>query len=813
MQSDQQSPPVPDLSFLAEGGALGALIRAHPWAHSPLGPPQDWQPALKATVRIALTTQHPIFIFWGAQGICLYNDAYSASVGPEKHPAMLGAPAQAAWPEIWHIIGPQIDHVMRGAGATWHENQLVPILRKGRLEDVYWTYSYGPIHDESAPHRVGGVLVICSETTEQVLAAQRLAAEKQTFADLFEQAPSFMALLRGPEHVIEFANPRYRQLVGARSIIGLTVAQALPEAAEQGFLQLLDGAYRSGEAHSAYGIRYAPPGRSGGPEEHFLDFVYQPIKDAQGSVTGIFVEGVDVSQRRVIERALAESEERFRLAVQSASLGTFDVVLDSGMITLSPVAQTMFGVSQGEVALGDGLARVHPDDRAAVEAAIAAARASADGGYRQQHRILLPDGTLRWVNAAGKVTRPDGDGSGGERLSGVLWDTTELQQLLQTLRAADRQKDEFLATLAHELRNPLAPIRTAAQLLANPQLPAERVAWCSAVIQRQTRTMALLLDDLLDISRITTGMLQLKKRHVPVQSVIDAAVETARPLLDAKRHQLQVSNAAGQTLVEADPLRLAQVLVNLLTNAAKYTDPDGDIRLEASAEGGTLQFTVTDTGIGLQPQLLPTVFTMFNQIKGALDRSEGGLGIGLAFTKGLVELHGGSVVASSGGLGMGSSFRVRLPLGAAPPAPDAAAEALPSGQQGAQPERPRHRVLVADDNVDAAAALSMVLEMEGYDVVTAHDGLRAWNLASAAPPDAALLDIGMPALDGYQLAARIRTSPWGRALLLVALTGWGQDEDSRRALDAGFDQHLTKPADPAAILQLLAARFNAQQRG
>ena len=238
------------LEFLAGGGEMGARIRAYPWSNTSLDHPHTWPQGLRTALRVLLTTQHPVFIFWGPEHLCFYNDAYSRSIGPEKHPAMLGAPGREWWGEIWTIIGPQIEQVLRGGAATWHENQLVPIIRHGRLQDVYWTYSFGPIDERDAPNGVGGVLVICTETTQQVLTERRLAAERESFAQLFEQAPSFMAVLRGPEHRVELANPGYMRLIGHREIIGKTIREAVPEAVAQGYLTLLDEVYRSGRAYS-----------------------------------------------------------------------------------------------------------------------------------------------------------------------------------------------------------------------------------------------------------------------------------------------------------------------------------------------------------------------------------------------------------------------------------------------------------------------------------------------------------------------------------------------------------------------------------
>ncbi len=785
-------------SFLAGTGEMAGLIRAFDWTSTPLGGFDTWRPSLKAMVRMLLTTQHPVFIFWGAEHICLYNDAYSASLGPEKHPTILGSRGRDAWPEIWSIIGPQIDMVLRGKGSTWNENQLVPIFRHGALQDVYWTYSYGPIDDEQAPTGVGGVLVLCTETTQQVLSQHQVTLERERFSELFEQAPTFMAVLRGPDHVFELANPSYKRLVGHRPVLGFTVAEALPEAVAQGYLALLDQVFRDGKAVSVKGAKYAAQLEEGGPvENRYLDFVYQPITNTNGQVTGIFVEGVDVTDLRVTEQALSLSEERFRMAVESSSLGTFDANLSLNQLVLSERAQDLMGLHGTALTLQEGFDRVHPDDIDALHRAIEQARLT-DGRYRMRHRVISPGGQVRWLSVSGSLKWDAPLEAGGvERLVGVMWDITEQQQLLEALQSADRRKDEFLAVLAHELRNPLAPIRTAAHLLSKADLAHDRIVWCGEVIQRQARTMALLLDDLLDVARITSGKLQLKKALVSIGAVVDAALETARPLIDAKRHALDVYMADGSVVFEADPLRIAQVLTNLLTNAAKYTAPGGRIQLNIDASATSIRFEVVDTGLGFAPEMLSSIFEMFQQVKGTLDSAEGGLGIGLALSRGLIELHGGQIEAFSAGLGQGATFRIVLPTGAA-------ASSVPTIEQGpASGSGSGRRILVADDNKDGAESLAMYLDMMGYEVHVAHDGLHALDLAGRIKPDVAVLDIGMPGLTGYEVAARLRSQAWATGMVLIATTGWGQDEDKRRAAQAGFDAHVTKPIDPDSVLALI----------
>ncbi len=397
--------------FLGDSSAIGAgemaaLIRAFDWRKNPLGPPEHWPASLKAMVRMALSTPHPVFIFWGAQHICLYNDGYRASLGPEKHPSILGMCAELAWPEIWGVIGPQIEQVMSGGGATWHENQLVPILRHGAIDPVYWTYSYCPIDDESAPGGIGGVLVLCTETTEQVIAKRRLASERERFSMLFEQAPSFMAMLQGPEHIYEMANPAYMTLIGRREIIGRRVVDAVPEAVPQGFIELLDKAYRTGKAYAAHSVRIMfQPVVDGPVIQREIDFVYQPIFDAGGAVTGIFVEGIDTTERRATEQALAISEEQLRLATDATGIGLWDFDVLKSELYWTDRVREVFGMAPGvPVTLTDFYAGVHADDLVRIQAAFSAALDPAQrAGYDVEYRTVgKDDGRIRWVAAKGQ---------------------------------------------------------------------------------------------------------------------------------------------------------------------------------------------------------------------------------------------------------------------------------------------------------------------------------------------------------------------------------------------------------------------------
>ena len=379
----------------------------------------------------------------------------------------------------------------------------------------------------------------------------------------------------------------------------------------------------------------------------------------------------------------------------------------------------------------------------------------------------------------------------------VLREMHEREQAQEALRQADRKKDRFLATLAHELRNPLAPILTGVQVLKRKGADDPDQAWSHDMIDRQVRHMARLLDDLLDVGRITNEKLELRKQRIALTTVVDAAMETSRSLIERSRHRFEVVLPQEPVYVDADPIRLAQIFSNLLNNAAKYTNPGGRIALEVAREGDHIEVSVADSGIGIAPEDLPNVFDIFAQAGRGREHAQGGLGIGLFLVKTLTEMHGGSVRAESAGPGNGSRFVVRLPVDHTPTGAPGATASRPAGH-------PARRILVADDNHDAAESLAAMLRLAGNEVRVARDGAEAVVSAETFRPDAALIDIGMPKLDGYEVAQNIRAAPWGKNVVLVAVTGWGKEEDRRRAFEMGFDHHLTKPASAEDIETILA---------
>ena len=379
----------------------------------------------------------------------------------------------------------------------------------------------------------------------------------------------------------------------------------------------------------------------------------------------------------------------------------------------------------------------------------------------------------------------------------------ETKRTADTLREADRRKDEFLAILAHELRNPLAPLRHALEMLRLAPESREAAGWARDIMERQVGQMVRLIDDLLDLSRVSRGKVRLERQPVAMEAIVHDALEVCRPAIDAVGHALHVSLPDAPVVLEGDRTRLVQILCNLLSNAAKYTPPGGRIEVAARAEAEEAVISVSDNGVGIPAPMLARVFDMFTQVENTLERSQGGLGIGLTLVKRLTELHGGRVEAHSEGSGHGSRFVLRLPRARQAALDDGRAQE-PAAPKAGRRQRLAQRILVADDNRDAADSLASMLRLLGHDVKIAYDGAEAVALAESFRPQLALLDIGMPRLNGYEAARAIRAQAAPREVLLVALTGWGQPEDRRRSRLAGFHHHFVKPVDPAMLTRLLS---------
>ncbi|VXB94068.1 putative Histidine kinase [Massilia sp. 9I] len=1243
-------------AFLSGGGEMGTLMRAHDWRTTPLGEPAGWPTALKTTLRLLLTSNHPMFIWWGPELIQFYNDAYRATMDAQRHPAALGQCGRECWRDTWPIIGPQIEQVMRGEGATWHEHHLVPLVRDGVLSDAWWTYGFSPIEDESG---VRGVLVLCNDVTEEhrnrsALRALNRSLEEEVAHRRHAQSELAAAKMRSDvalavsEHQLERQLGDWQQLHAMSE--RLLEAQGLPEQFDivlrtitslhgcpQGVISLFDaaagglktqasqgigetglaalscvppGAGACGTAFAerrrvvvadtatdplyagyrdfaqAHGIRslYSTPffssdgavlgvisvyfGERRVPDEreiqltdicarqiaplverertqarlrleqershHILqtlqdgfllmdrdfrvlqinaaglamegrpaseivgrihwdawpgseqqeagrlyqrvmrervaasmplayehqghqrwfsvhaypydegvavlyrditqqreterellelgrrseqrrrlyetflsntpdlayvfdrqhrftyanevllrmwgrswedaigktclelgyepwhaemhgreieevkatrapikgvvpfngafgrrmyEYIFVPVIGPDGEVEAVAGTTRDITERVQSEQAIRENEERFRSLIVATTQMVWHCGPDGAMQTDSPTWRAYTGQTFEEWKDFGWADAIHPDDRAAVlahwEHCVAERQPyeheqrlrRADGQYRWNVARAVPivgqDGAVReWVGTTTDVhdrrqaelerqrfvtlaersedfigmagldlkvfflnpaaVRMVGASSLEEalgtpvadfffpedrafirdeflprvardghsetevrmrhfRTGDAIWmiytvyvirdqhgevegyatvsrNITErklaeerLRQATVELSDANNRKTRFLATLAHELRNPLAPLRTGLDLMQLPGSSPQVLERARTMMDRQLRQMVHLIDDLMDIARIDSGKIELKRERVTLRQVVTIAIEGMMPMMEAAKHRLEVEVPDETIWLEADPTRLAQVLTNLLTNACKYTPPGGVVSLSGSVEAGEVLVAVRDTGMGIPPDALESVFDMFSQVSQNIGRAQGGLGIGLALVRSLVQMHGGSIVAASSGVGLGSTFTLRLPL-AARQGDDAAA---PAEAPAAAGPAAGLRILVADDNVDAATMLAAVLDARGHRVTLAHDGRAALALAEQGNFELLILDVGMPGLSGYELAREVRKLPHLDKALLAAHTGWGAEHDRSEAHAAGFDAHLTKPAGLDEIDALL----------
>ena len=503
-----------------------------------------------------------------------------------------------------------------------------------------------------------------------------------------------------------------------------------------------------------------------------------------------------------VAHALRESETRLKALFANAAVGIaelapdgkFTLVNDALCDILAEKRETLLGKTMDEVA--------HAEERQGLANLFERLKLGHQDNFVGERRFIRRDGETIWVKLSVALTSdaPDKD----VRAVAVIEDITERKHAEEDLREADRRKDEFLATLAHELRNPLAPIRNSLHIFRMAGIQDPAVSRVTDMMERQVQHMVRMVDDLIEVSRISRGKIELKRERVELASILRSAVDTSLPLVEAAHHRLTVDIPADPIVLEADPVRLSQVFANLINNSAKYTPEGGKIDVRVTVQDGMAVVCVVDNGEGIPPNMLSRVFNMFTQVNTG-SRAQGGLGIGLTLARTLVHLHGGTIEAKSDGVGRGCEFRVRLPIAA--PVEEVASSPSPVQTHG-YPLAHR-RVLVVDDNHDAADSLGMLLEFLGAEVKIVHDGRAALEAMNTFNPSAVLLDLGMPGMNGLEVARRMREDPKFRHTTLVAVTGWGQREDRRRTHEAGFDHHLVKPADLGALQAIL----NLQETG
>jgi PAS domain S-box-containing protein len=631
-------------------------------------------------------------------------------------------------------------------------------------------------------------------------AEQALSDSEARFRALMEQAP-FSVQVFSPDGTTIRVNRAWCDLWGAtpEALAHYNVLEDRQLEAK-GVLGHLRRAF-GGEALALPAIEYDPnetvpdASRNEDPVRHVSGVAY-PLKDDAGRVREVVLVHEDITARRRAETAMRESEQKMRLLADTIPQLAWMARPDGHIFWYNRRWYEYTGTTAQEME-GWGWQSVH--DPADLPRVLARWKESISTG--EPFDMVFPlrgaDGQFRaFLTRVNPLRDPDG------RIVnwfGTNTDISEMKRMEQALRDADRRKDEFLATLAHELRNPLAPIVNSLQILKMPRIDGATVQQTREMMERQVHQLVRLVDDLLDVARVMRGKIDLRKQPIELATVVARAVETVQPLIDIQGQRLDISLPGESLLIDADPVRLAQVVGNLLTNAAKYSEAGGHIALSASRDGAEVFLRVQDEGIGIAPEVLPHVFELFVQAEHAATRSQGGLGIGLTLVKNLAEMHGGKVEAHSAGPGKGAQFTLRLPL-----LPERRDEPAVLGSGAYAAASSGHRVLVVDDNKDAAESLATLLRLQGHEVRVSYDGTSALEAAKAYRPAIVFLDIGMPEIDGYEVARRLRQTPGLERIVIAALTGWGQKDARRRSTHAGFDHHLVKPPDANALNQLLA---------
>ncbi len=686
----------------------------------------------------------------------------------------------------------------------WAQHELETASRLGRFEDEGWRLrSDGSrvwvnvvittIRDESG--RLLGYSKVMCDITERRENEDRLRQSEERFRLMVEGVQDYAIFMLDPTgHVVSWNE-------GAQRIKGYTAAEIIgkhfstfytDDAIERGWpAHELDHATRLGRFEDE-GWRVRKDGT-----RFWANVVISALRDQHGNLRGFSKITRDLTERRRQEERLRESEARFRLLL--------DGIEDYAVCMLDPEGRVTSWNSGAERITGYMAEHIvgQSFERFYTPADVAAGRPAEDLRETTLHRRtdrqgwrLRRDGSLYWAEATlTALTAEDGRLRG---FASVTRDRSERKRL-ESLEEQGRHLTEFLAMLAHELRNPLAPIRNAVAIMSMDAESSPQIAWCRDVIERQTGQLSRLVDDLLDVSRITRGKLRLKSAPMDLRGAVERAVEASRPLIDARAHQLELRLPDRDMPVHADMTRLTQVVLNLLNNAAKYTPEGGRIEIEGECAGQDCVLRVRDNGVGMPPDLVEQVFDLFAQGERTLDRSEGGLGIGLTLARRIVGLHGGTITARSEGVGKGSEFEVRLPR-LNVNLTEAQAPAVEGARRAGFEKR---SILVVDDNADAASSMAMLLRMVGHEVAIENDGPRALERAAASHPDIVLLDIGLPGIDGYEVARRLRTALHGERMRIYAMTGYGQEEDRRRSLAAGFDGHLVKPVMPAELLAVI----------
>ncbi len=856
-ESDVLTIPGTDRMFDG-GGEMGSLMRAIDWSKSALGPVSGWSQALKTMVGVVLRSPFPMSLAWGPQLVQLYNDAHRP-IMCARHPEVLGQPTRESWAEVWHLVEPSYAGPLAGQPAMWSDDQPLLIDRKGFLEETHFKVAYSPVPDETTASGIGGVLATVTETTEQVYGERqrktlREIATRAAGSHTPEQACAATAASLG-ENASDVPFCLFYQLsqdgqqarLVAQSGFGPGSGQANPEVIDlstspagaatwplasivrtgaitvwkdllERFSELPKGCWSQSprvaiavplgspdQAHP-YGVMIA-----GVNPHRELDDGYQSFFEL------VAAQVVTAISAGALVRAHADAERERTLLFAQLMQAPVAVCIITGSESVFTLANPLYLEMAGRTeVVGKTIRAVYPElePDSPVFQLYEGVFSTGVPFVAEEFCVAIDKGNGGLEDMYFKFTaQPLRDAAG--KVSDVMVvaiDVTaqvlarrRIESLVGDLREADQRKDEFLATLAHELRNPMAAISMALALLESSGGDPKKDARYQATARRQMQGLVRMVDDLLDISRINRGIVELRKERTSLAAIVHNAVNVTRAAVEARGHRIEVTTGAGAFPVDADATRIEQVVVNLLSNATKYTDSGGTLSVRLDREGvfaaAEAVLRVRDSGRGIPADMLDRIFDIFVQVVPSLDRSSGGLGLGLTLVKRMVELHGGTVRAHSDGSGRGSEFVVRLPL---------APEELPGAQSAEVLARPlpvftaKRRVLVVEDVEDVRNMMQEFLAGLGHEVSIAVDGPQGVAKILELLPDVSFVDVGLPGCDGYEVARRVRASPGGDQLYLVALTGYDGADARAKVKAAGFNLHLTKPVDGSELAKLVS---------
>ncbi len=794
-----------------------SLLQSTDWSATPLGAMDAWPRSLLGYVSMIMAMPSPAIIFWGEEQTQIYNDGYAVIMGP-RHPRFFGASYRDCWPDTYPLIYPSMRRVLDHGEVVEVEKEHIPVTRYGFEEEAYFTFTFSPLRDDHG--EIGGILQPVFEVTDTVLSRRRAETLRRMSPDHVstDAVTHALAAFGGNPRDIPFARIYLWDAARETLVLAGSTAQTqaddgrderLREVARQAF-----DANRIVKADELHALLLPIDGPSPslplgvlqvgiGPRLQF-DHRYQQFLQMLPKQLSANLQRA--STLHALERQRAYLNELFMQAPAGIA------VLEGPDLVFGLVNPMYCELISSRDVLGQPLRAVVPDLEGHLFPDILEKvyRTGVPHVGKEVRAMLRRDASGTQQEAfLNFVYQPLHDALG--RTSGILVFTYEVTEqvssrrsaegMAEALRAEHRRKDEFLAMLAHELRNPLAPITSAASVLLKAPSNEVLVRQASEILARQVRHMTALVNDLLDVSRVTRGLVTIAEAPEDLKIVVIEAIEQVRPVIEARGHRLVMHMAPETAHVSGDKKRLVQILTNLLNNAAKYTPPSGEIVIRMTVEEDEIVVAVKDNGVGIAQDLLARVFDLFVQAETSSDRTSGGLGIGLALVKSLTELHRGSISCTSEGPGKGAEFEMRLPRLQDGHGADEAAEDRIAASAG-----PRRRVLIVDDNEDAAKMLGMQLEAAGHAVMIEHSPLRALERARRDPPDVCVLDIGLPEMDGNELARRLRAAPETADKLLIALSGYGQDADKAGSMQAGFDHYVVKPLDAPALASLLRMR-------